>query len=102
MTRISVPSGLDVPAGVYRLDAHALDGKCHATSETGERIDLAPVWDELRQARGVEIDCPRHTDTWWPTAGRDLPLTELRTWRCPMCAWAFREGLKGRGGSPQF
>jgi hypothetical protein len=102
VTRISVPSGLAVEAGVYDVDAGALDGNWHATSEAGNRVDLVPIWDELREAVGVEINCPRHPDDWWPTAGRDLPLTELRSWRCPMCAWAFRESLKGRGGTPQF
>lgn len=102
MTRISVPSGLVVAAGVYDVDAVALDGNCYATSEAGNRVALAPIWDELRENPGVEIDCPRHQETWWPTAGQDLPLTELSSWRCPMCAWAFREGLKGRGGTPQF
>jgi len=84
VTRIRVPEGLAVEAGVY------------------DAADLAPVWDELRSVDGVEIECPRHPDTWWPTAGRDLPLAELKTWRCPKCVWAFREGLKGSGGTPQF
>ncbi len=84
VTRIRVPPGLAVEAGEYRAE------------------DLGPVWDDVRGAEGVQIECPRHPDTWWPTKGRDLPLTELKTWRCPKCVWAFREGLKGSGGTPQF
>src|SRR5262245_43676760 len=102
VTRISVPPGLPVAAGVYDVDDGALDGGCHATSDAGDRVDLAPIWDELRRASRVEIECPRHPETWWPIAGQDLPLAGLRTWRCPTCAWTFREGLKGRGGSPRF
>jgi hypothetical protein len=102
MTRIRVPPGLAVAAGVYRVHGSAIDGSWHATSEVGDRVDLGSVWDDLRDAVGVEINCPKHPDAWWPTVGTDLPLSELSTWRCPACAWAFREGLKGRGGSPQF
>lgn len=97
-TRIRIPAGLAVAPGVYRVDA----GGGSATGEAGDRVDLAPIWDELRETAGAEILCPRHPDTWWPTAGQDLPLAGLETWRCPTCAWAFRAGLKGRGGTPQF
>jgi hypothetical protein len=97
-TRIRIPAGLTVAAGVYRVDA----GGRSATSDTGAGVDLAPIWVELRATPGVEIACPKHPETWWPTAGQDLPLEALETWRCPACAWAFREGLKGRGGTPQF
>jgi len=100
VTRIRVPLGLDVEAGDYHVEM--LDGGCTATRKTGARVDLASVWDELKGAVGVEIECPRHPDRWWPTVGRDLPLAELRTWRCPMCVWAFRQGLKGSGGTPRF
>ena len=100
VTRIRVPQGLDVEAGDYHVET--LDGRCIATRESGGRVDLASVWDELRVTVGVEIECPRHPDRWWATAGRDLPAAELRTWRCPMCVWAFREGLKGSGGTPRF
>jgi hypothetical protein len=95
-TRIRIPARLAVEAGVYRVDG------IHATSEAGDRVDLAPIWEELRNSAQVEIECPRHSDTWWPVAGQDLPLAGLRTWRCQTCAWEFREGLKGRGGTPQF
>ena len=84
LTRIRVPEGLVVEAGDYLVD------------------DLGSVWDELYGAPGVEIECSRHPGTWWPTSGRDLPLAELRTWRCPKCVWAFRQGLKGSGGTPRF
>jgi hypothetical protein len=100
VTRIRVPPGLDVEAGDYYLEM--LDGGCTATRKNGDRVDLASVWDELKGAVGVEIECPRHADRWWPTVDRDLPLAELKTWRCPMCVWAFRQGLKGSGGTPRF
>jgi len=96
MTRISVPPRLAVAAGVY----HVGDG--HARGENGDRVDLTPIWDELRESPGLEIECPKHEGTWWPTAGEAVPLSGLESWRCPTCAWTFREGLKGRGGSPRF
>jgi hypothetical protein len=100
VTRIRVPLGLDVEEGDYLVESRA--GSCIAATDGGDPIDLASVWDELKGAVGVEIECPRHPDRWWPSAGRDLALAELRTWRCPMCVWAFRQGLKGSGGTPQF
>lgn len=95
-TRIRIAAGVAVSAGVYRVDG------VHARNDAGDRVDLAPVWDELRRSPQVAIECPRHPDTWWPVAGLDLPLAGLATWRCPTCAWEFREGLKDRGGTPQF
>jgi hypothetical protein len=87
MTRVRVPAGLSVPAGDYEVESDAID---------------ASLWDELRAAPGVEIECSRHPGSWWPISRADVPLAELGTWRCPSCAWAFRQGLAGRGGTPQF
>jgi hypothetical protein len=87
MTRVRVPAGLSVPAGDHEVESGAVD---------------ASVWDELRAAPGVEIECSRHPGSWWPISRVDVPLAELGTWRCPSCAWAFRQGLAGRGGTPQF
>ena len=95
-TRIRIPAGRAVAAGVYRVNGTL------ATSDGGDHVDLAPFWDELRKSPQVAIECPRHSDRWWPTAGQEVPLAGLATWRCPTCAWEFREGLKGRGGTPQF
>jgi hypothetical protein len=87
MTRVRVPAGLDVPAGDHQIEKDEID---------------AALWDELRATPGVEIECARHPGSWWPIARADVPLAELETWRCPSCAWAFRQGLAGRGGTPQF
>jgi hypothetical protein len=100
VTRLRVPEGLAVAAGDYRVERR--DGGWTASSETGERLDLGGVWDDLRGAAAVEIECSRHPDKWWPAAGYKLQLAEVMAWRCPNCVWAFRQGLKGRGGTPQF
>jgi hypothetical protein len=102
MTRIRVPNGLSVPPAVYRVEADANDGHWYGATEAGGRVDLTTIWEELRGSPGVEIECSRHPGSWWPTAGKEVPLAGLDTWRCPTCAWAFRQGLEGRGGTPQF
>jgi hypothetical protein len=101
MTRVRIPVGLTRTAGVYDIAAAAIDGCCLGTSDAGE-IDLTQDWDELRDGPGVEIECTRHPGRWWPTAGKDIPVDEVQSWRCPNCAWAFRQGLADRGGTPQF
>jgi hypothetical protein len=101
MTRVRIPVGLTRTAGVYEIAAGAIDGRCLAKSEANE-FDLTQEWDELREAPGVEIECTRHPGRWWPTVGKDISLTEAQCWRCPNCAWAFRQGLADRGGTPQF
>ena len=87
MTRVRLPAGLGLAEGVYDF----ADG----------RLDMQD-WNALREAPGVEIECARHPGQWWPTAGKHIDLGEVRRWRCPDCAWAFRQGLGGRGGTPQF
>ncbi len=101
MIRIRIPTGLAVPAGIYRVGAEAVEAR-REDSETGGSLDLTSMWDDLRKVPGVEIECPKHSDRWWPTSANDISLAELTSWRCPMCAWEFREGLKGRGGTPQY
>ena len=91
-----------MPAAVYQVEADPIDGRRLGTTDAGDRIDLAAVWDELLKAPGVEIECSRHPGSWWPLERADVPPAELETWRCPSCAWAFRQGLAGRGGTPQF
>jgi hypothetical protein len=86
MARVRLPAGLTLPEGVYD----------HAD------VRLAPDWDVLREVEGVEVECKRHLDQWWPTAGMGIELGDLQTWYCPRCAWAFRQSLGGRGGTPQF
>ena len=79
MTRVRLPEG------VYDTD----------------QLDLER-WDEIRDVPGVEIECARHPDEWWPTAGKGVAAADLRDWRCPNCAWAFRRKISGTGGTPQF
>jgi hypothetical protein len=69
-----------------------------------ERVDapLASEWQELRDVDGVELECERHPGHWWPSAGKDIEAKDIQTWRCPSCAWSFRQGFAGRGGTPQY
>jgi|GraSoiStandDraft_4_1057263.scaffolds.fasta_scaffold1493421_2 hypothetical protein len=87
MTRVRLPTGLHVPEGVY---------------DDGDGRLLAEDWTELRDMPGVELECRSHPDQWWPTAGKAIAFGDLRNWRCPNCAWAFRQGLAGTGGTPRF
>jgi hypothetical protein len=101
MTRVRIPAGLHVAAGDYDIGARSTAGRRRGTSEAGQH-DFSRDWDELREVPGVEIECSRHPGLWWPTAGKNIRLNEVPTWRCRNCAWAFRQGLAGQGGTPQF
>lgn len=101
MTRVRIPVGLHLVAGVYDIGAASIDGSCLGTSDTDQH-DFSQDWDEVRELPGVEIECSRHPGQWWPTADKHIPVNEVPNWRCPNCAWAFRQGLAGRGGTPQF
>jgi hypothetical protein len=98
---VRIPTGLHLTAGVYNISPRSIDGRCLGTSDAGEH-DFAQDWKKLCEVPGVEIECSRHPGLWWPTAGKDIPVNEIPTWRCPNCAWAFRQGLAGQGGTPQF
>jgi hypothetical protein len=87
VTRVRIPPGLPVAEGVYE--------------HTDPRID-AIEWDQLSDTAGVEIECDRHIGQWWPTTGTTISGRDLPSWRCPTCAWSFRDQLAGRGGTPQF
>ncbi len=89
MTRVRLPAGLTLPEGVY--------------DHADERL-AAEDWDALRDTPGVELECGRHPGRWWPSAGKmaGVAVGDLPSWRCPNCAWAFRQELSGRGGTPQF
>jgi hypothetical protein len=86
MTRVRLSAGLELQEGVYEL------------GDSGLR---AENWTEIRDLPGVELECGRHPGQWWPTAGKDVVFGDLQNWRCPSCAWAFRQGLAGTG-TPQF
>ena len=87
MTRLRLPAGLGLVEGIYDFADVQLDTQ---------------YWKVLREAVGVEIECDRHPGQWWPTAGKHIDLSEVRSWRCSDCAWAFRQGFNSAGGTPQF
>ena len=100
MTRLRLPPGLHLEAGIYDF----ADGTVEATFVglgVGGQLDYTMDWKQLREVPGVEIECDRHPDQWWSTAGKGIPAEAIRSWRCPDCAWSFRQKLGSTGGTPQ-
>lgn len=99
-TRVRLPSGLGVREGIYDVVGRAIDGRCIGFKGAGLRDTLD--WSELRGVLGVEIECARHPGQWWPTRGREIPADDVQYWRCPNCAWSFRQALRNSGNRPPF
>ena len=97
-----LPSGLSLLEGIYEVVGGAIDGQRIAIESAcglgGDTLD----WNELRGISGVEIECARHPGQWWPTRGREIPVDDVQYWRCPNCAWSFRQALRNTGNRPPF
>jgi hypothetical protein len=93
MTRLRLPAGLSLASGVYDVVGEADEARCIGIRDAAGLRVSTPDWDELREVRGVEIECSRHPGQWWSTSGKTIAADTLRDWRCPDCAWAFRRGL---------
>lgn len=99
-TRVRLPSGLGLQEGVYDVVGGAIGGQSIGIEGAGVRDTLD--WNELRGVLGVEIECARHPGQWWPTRGREIPVGDVQYWRCPNCAWSFRQALRNSGHRPPF
>jgi hypothetical protein len=102
LTRVRLPSGLSVLEGIYEVVGGAIDGRSIGIENTAGLRDYAHDWNELRDVLGVEIECARHPGQWWSTRGREIPVDDVQNWRCPNCAWSFRQALRNSGNRPPF
>jgi hypothetical protein len=93
MTRLRLPAGLSLVEGVYDVVGEADEARCIGVRDAAGRRVHTSDWDELRNVRGVEIECSRHPGQWWSTSGKNIAANTVQDWRCPDCAWAFRRGL---------
>jgi hypothetical protein len=102
VTRLRLPSGLSLLAGVYEVVGKASDGRSIGVKDAAGLRDYTLDWNEVREVLGVEIECVRHPGRWWPTRGAEIPVDEVQSWRCLNCAWAFRQVLRTSGNRPPF
>lgn len=101
-TRVRLPSGLSLPEGIYGVVGGAIDRQSIGVVDAAGVRDYTLHWNELRQVIGVEIECARHPGQWWPTRGNEIQVNDLQYWRCPNCAWSFRQALRNAGNRPPF
>jgi hypothetical protein len=102
MTRVRLPSGLGFVEGIYDVVGGAADGRSIVIRDAAGLRDSTLDWYELREAIGVELECARHRGRWWSTRGKEIPVDGVQSWRCPNCAWAFRQALGRSGNRPPF
>ena len=102
MTRVRLPSGLSLLEGIYEVASRAIDGRSISIQDAAGLRDYTLDWNELREVVGVEIECARHPGQWSTTRGREIPMDDVQNWRCPNCAWAFRQALRNSGNRPPF
>ena len=102
MTRLRLPPGLRLAAGIYDVVVgYTMEERYIAVRDAHGLLDYTPDWYELRDGCRVEIECARHPGRWWSTTGKNIAASEVENWRCPDCAWAFRQGFASRGGWPK-
>jgi hypothetical protein len=77
-----------------------MEGRYISVQDAEGELHYTEDWNELRNIRGVAIECSRHPGRWWPTPRQDIAAAEVQDRRCPDGAWAFRQRL-GKG-TPQF
>ena len=101
-TRLRLPAGLSLLEGIYEVVGGAVGGQSIGIVDAAGGRDHTLDWNELRQVVGVEIECSRHPGRWWPTQAKEIPVDEVQYWRCPNCAWSFRQALRNAGNRPPF
>lgn len=101
MTRLRLPPGLNLVDGIYSVVGRA-DGGSIGIRDAARLRDCTLDWLALRELLGVEIECARHPGQWWPTRGKQIPVHDVQNWRCPNCAWAFRQAVARTPHRPPF